>query len=181
MYCPKDPVCLSLLHQRDTTEVSFVPRLYGVPFSATCGSRLWDPPFQTCSNCLVHTMCAFFQTYRYLIQILLSGIINRHFIRYITIKSLFLKHTHKGSTSQIMYVPIASAVCVVNAWKYAQPIVTLAERMPEFSEGLAAMEGWRRDGGKERTKRISNAVFYSSGAVSCHLKGKWTRRLDKLR
>jgi len=24
-------------------------------------------------------------------------------------------HTHKGGTSQIMYVPIASAVCVVNA------------------------------------------------------------------
>jgi len=35
-----------------------------------------------------------FQTYRYLIQILLSGIINKHFIRCVTIKSLFLKHTY---------------------------------------------------------------------------------------
>jgi len=89
-------------------------------------------------------------------------------------------HTYKGITSQIKYVPIASAVYVVHAWKYAQAIVTLAEWKLEFSERLAVNEG-RGGGGKEHTKRISNAVFCSSGAISCHLKGKWTRRLDRLR
>jgi hypothetical protein len=94
MHCPKDPVCLSLLHQRDTTEVSFVVRLYSVPFSATCGADLWDPSFKNCWNCLAQTIFALSMTCKYLIQILLSYIIDRHLVRCTAIKSLFLIHTH---------------------------------------------------------------------------------------
>jgi hypothetical protein len=67
-------------------------------------------------------MFALFQTYRYLIQILLSGTIDRHFIRCFTIKCVPETHTYKESTSQVMYVPIASAVYlyVVHAKEYAQ-------------------------------------------------------------